>query len=193
MFQQVTLTSSTMQDASRQPTTATPAAFGFVLRAPARLVLSGRKTWHFKGRRSSLDGSADVDMGWALHSQEPGQRGTRPSLPPTSSYMTSSLGRAEAPQAVLLPICSRSPCLPSYLGLHYKEPLYGALKRFLSFPPVPASRVSLCKSRLLCATPNFFFPLVPPPPCFATFLFVCVFLLPPPLSTCTSEFPVLPF
>lgn len=50
------------------------------------------------------------------------------SLPPTSSYMTSSLGRAEAPQAVLLPICSCSSCLSSYLGLHYKEVLYGALK-----------------------------------------------------------------
>lgn len=48
--------------------------------------------------------------------------------PPTSSYMTSSLGRAEAPQAVLLPICSCSPCLSAYLGLHYKELLYGALK-----------------------------------------------------------------
>lgn len=50
------------------------------------------------------------------------------SLPPTSSYMTSSLGRAEAPQAVLLPICSCSSCLSCYLGLHYKEVLYGALK-----------------------------------------------------------------
>lgn len=31
------------------------------------------------------------------------------SLPPVSSYMTSSLGHAEVPQAVLLTICSRSP------------------------------------------------------------------------------------
>lgn len=93
-------------------------------------------------KKGTSGGSADVDKGcritaWALHGEEPGHKARCPaclppslpsSPPPTSSNMTSSLGRAEAPQAVLLPICSCLSCLSSYLGLHYKEDLYGALK-----------------------------------------------------------------
>lgn len=68
--------------------------------------------------KSASKGSADVDKGCriiarALRSKKLANKAASAhspaSLPPTSSYMTSSLGRAEVPQAVLLSICSRSP------------------------------------------------------------------------------------
>lgn len=118
------------------------------------------------------------------------------SLPTTSSYMTSSLGRAEAPQAVLLPICSCSSCLSSYLGLHYKELLYGALKGsshsllFLLLAACFVKADSCIQHRtFLCARARY--PLMIP--CLFSFLFVCVFLLPPLLATCISESPALLF
>lgn len=131
-------------------------------------------------------GSADVDItSRALGSKEPVQPGSPPSPshpPPTSSYMTSCLGCAAAPQAVLLPICSCASCSPSYLGLHYKGLLYGRAQRFLSFPPVPPPRISLCKRRLLYPAHNF----SPAPPPLPSFLLVGAFL-----ATCVSE--SLPF
>lgn len=61
---------------------------------PSGLVLSLRKPRFYlqakkkKKKKSASKGSADVDTGcritaWALHSKEPGQRGTQPSLPPS--------------------------------------------------------------------------------------------------------------
>lgn len=145
--------------------------------------------------KSASKGSADVDKGCriiarALRSKKLANKAASArspaSLPPTASYMTSSLGHAEVPQAVLLSICSRSPvCHVIWVCVTKRS--------FISCSKVSLTHMLSClefNSRLLY--PGLLLSWTSLCIVFSDAPFVCVFLSLPP-TTCVFEFWPFPF